>query len=247
MKTILSYGGGRQTVAICVLIARGILPRPDRIVMADTGREAAATWEYLDAHVRPILSPLGLTVEIAPHSLATVDLHGRNGDLLLPVYTVTGKLPGYCSNEWKARVVQRHLKAQGVDRCTLWIGYAFDERRRWDKPEDTGPWSKEYPLVDLMLTTAGCIEVVTRHGLPAPPESSCWMCPNRRNGQWSRLSPAEFTAACDLDESLRADDIANGGSGVYLHHSRIPLRLADLNTPEKSDVVRQCGLGMCFV
>jgi hypothetical protein len=32
---VLNYGGGRQTVAICILIARGILPKPDRIVIAE--------------------------------------------------------------------------------------------------------------------------------------------------------------------------------------------------------------------
>lgn len=34
-----------------------------------------------------------MKVEIAPHTLATVDLYAGNGDLLLPVYTATGKLP----------------------------------------------------------------------------------------------------------------------------------------------------------
>lgn len=36
---ILNYGGGRQTVAMCILIKRGVLPRPDHIIIADTGRE----------------------------------------------------------------------------------------------------------------------------------------------------------------------------------------------------------------
>jgi hypothetical protein len=247
---VLSYGGGRQTVAVCVLVARGVLPRPDRIVMADTGRENASTWEYLDRYVRPLIASLGLEVEVAPHSLATVDLYAHNGDLLLPVYTADGKLPGFCSDEWKRRVVKRHLAAQGVQSGEMWIGFALDERRRvqrMSRNEDTRGFPPRFPLVELMLTTAGCIEVVKRAGLPEPPHSSCWMCPHKRNVEWLALTPVEFAAACDLDDDLRATDIENGGSGVYLHHSRMPLRTADLNVPESAPVVRQCGLGMCVV
>jgi hypothetical protein len=249
-QTILSYGGGRQTVAICVLISRSVLPKPDRIVMADTGRENASTWDYLDAHVRPLLAPLSLAVEVAPHSLATVDLYAHNGDLLLPVFTATGKLPGYCSDEWKRRVVKRYLTTQGVRSGEMWIGFALEERRRVQRMcanEDTRGFPPRFPLVELMLTTADAIEVVKSAGLPEPPHSSCWMCPHKRNKEWLALTPTEFAAACDLDDELRAEDIERGGSGVYLHHSRVPLRQASLSVPETGETVRQCGLGMCFV
>ena len=33
---ILSYGGGTQSIAICILIAQGRLPKPERIIIADT-------------------------------------------------------------------------------------------------------------------------------------------------------------------------------------------------------------------
>ena len=49
----ISYGGGTQSAAICVLIAQGQLSRPERIVMADTGREASQTWDYLRDVINP--------------------------------------------------------------------------------------------------------------------------------------------------------------------------------------------------
>jgi 3'-phosphoadenosine 5'-phosphosulfate sulfotransferase (PAPS reductase)/FAD synthetase len=104
--TVLNYGGGRQTVAICLLIAKGILPKPDRIVMADTGRENPTTFEYLDKYVQPLLREHGMQVEIAPRSLAKVDLHSHKGDLLIPAFTKTGKLSAFCSGEWKRDVVE---------------------------------------------------------------------------------------------------------------------------------------------
>ena len=68
---VWSYGGGVQSAAIAVLVLRGELPRPACIVMADTSREASATWAYLDGVVQPALAEVGLRVEIALHELAT--------------------------------------------------------------------------------------------------------------------------------------------------------------------------------
>lgn len=143
---VLSYGGGVQSVAMCLLVAQGRLPRPDRIVIADTGREARSTWEYLDAHVQPLLREHDLTVEIAPHSLASHDLRGTSGSLLIPVWTRDGvPTPGFCSGEWKRDVVYRYLRNSGVKQSVHWIGYSLDERRR-ARPS-SGNRHQVYPLL----------------------------------------------------------------------------------------------------
>lgn len=249
MTDILNYGGGRQTVALCLLIARGIWLPPDRIVIADTGREKRSTWDYLEAYTRPLLKPLGLEIEIAPRTLATVDLYSHNGTLLMPVFTATGKLSAYCSSEWKREVVARHLRASGVSSGVNWIGFAADESKRI-KSQSRGKWSIRFPLIELMLTKENCQRIILDHGWPLPPPSSCWMCPNMGNAEWREIRdnrPDEFVAACVLDEELRTEDIERGGSGVYLHASRVPLRLADLDASDRRDPSRQCGLGTCFV
>lgn len=104
-----SYGGGVQSCAIAVLIAQGLLPKPELVVMADTSREATETWEYTETHIGPLFDRLGMELNIIPHTLATVDLYGTKGDALLPAYTAdgAGKLPTFCSVEWKQRVVRR--------------------------------------------------------------------------------------------------------------------------------------------
>lgn len=245
---VLSYGGGRQTAAMCILIEQGRLPRPDRIVIADTGREKSSTWDYLSEVIQPRMQAIGLSVEIAPRSLAYVDLYAHNGDLLLPVYTPTGKLPAFCSTEWKARVVERYLRNQGVKDYTTWIGFAYDERQRI-KVRD----GRAFPLVDAMLTKSDCRQIITDSGLPMPPPSSCWMCPNMANSEWRYVRdnyPADFEQACQLDEAIREEDIAQGHKGVWLHHSRKPLRTAPIDDDDGRDGKiegRQCGLGLCFV
>ena len=248
MTEILNYGGGRQTAAMCELIRTDRLPRPDRIVIADTGREKPSTWEYLAEIVQPRMASVGLTVEIAPRSLAYVDLYGHNGDLLLPVYTPTGKLPAFCSNEWKQRVVTRYLRQQGVEEHTSWIGFAWDERSRIKGTE-----GRRFPLVEMGLTKADCRQIITDAGMPMPPPSSCWMCPNMGNSEWRYIRdhyPDAWTQACALDEEIRDEDRARGNAGVWLHVSRQPLATAPIDDDDGRDGKlegRQCSLGLCFV
>lgn len=247
---VLSYGGGRQTIALAILVAAGILPRPDRIVVADTAREARATWDYLDRYVAPLLATVGLTVERAPHSLATVDLYALNGDLLIPAFTATGKLPTFCSQEWKARVVQRHLRATGVGPdaiVTSWIGFAADEAERIRGNYGEGCWRKVYPLVERGLTTGDCLAIIARHGWPEPSPSSCVMCPHRKNSQWRALrdgSPDEWAVAIGIDADIRE---ADERGALYLHRQRVPLAEADIDADEPEEVARQCSLGLCMV
>lgn len=250
MTIVFNYGGGRQTVAMCIMIAKGILPKPDVAVMADTGRENPMTWEYLDKYTQPLMRDLGVPVQVASHELATVDLHGHNGDLLIPVYTQTGKLPTYCSNEWKRRVVNRYLRSIGVKGGGVrWIGLAMDERKRWKRHHNVveGNWKTVCPLVDKMMNTHACLEVVKAFGWPEPHHSSCWMCPHKRNKEWRDLRdkhPEAFQKAIDMDEELRDEDEMGG---VFLHNSRVPLAEADIERDEDEETVRQCSLGMCFV
>lgn len=252
-----SYGGGTQSIAVAWLIAEGKLPRPERIVMADTGREATETWEYTEAWVKPLLTSLDLTLEVAPHSLATVDLYSHKGTLLIPAITGPGggQFSTYCSGEWKAEVVRRYLRSlgYGAKRPVLtWLGMSLDEIGRL-KPGDL-QWQKlHWPLVfDVPLTRADCRALILRHGWPEPPKSSCWMCPFRNNSQWARLKehyPADWQAAIELDEAIRARDPMHRHA---VHRSGLPLAEADLSVADMPDLplfgqMGGCDSGYCMV
>jgi len=233
-------------VALCLLVVQGRLPRPDFILCADTGREARSTWDYLDTHTRSLLAMVGLHVDVVPHSLAAVDLYARDGQTLLPAYTATGALRTFCSTEWKARVMQRWLRTQGVRGATSWVGFTLDERHRVTGHQDP-PWYRSYPLIDLMLTRSDCERLLLDAGLPLPPKSSCFCCPFRTNVEWRHirdLYPDQWEEAIALDEEIRA---ADDRDGLYLHRSRVPLARADIDTPERTQTEKQCGLGYCFL
>jgi hypothetical protein len=251
MINILNYGGGIQSVAICVLILRGHLDKPDRVVIADTGYEVQSTWIYIEEHTQPLLADIGLQIEVAPHSLSRYDLVDRSGGLLMPMHTSTGQMRTFCSANWKRDVVNAHLEREhGIRDMCKWIGFSLDERRRATlKPERKGI-AIRYPLLELHLTRQDCKSIIMSAGLPLPRKSRCYFCPHQSNAEWSELrdmAPDEWDKAVRFDEKWRdamptevIDD-----SRVYLHRSRLPLSQADLSRTSGENM--QCGMGMCFL
>lgn len=244
---ILSYGGGRQTVAICALILQDRLPRPDRIVMADTGRENPMTWNYLRDVTGPAMAAIGMAIEVSSCDLRTVDLYANNGDLLMPVFTNSGKLRPFCSAKWKAEAMDRYLrKRYGINAGAKWIGFSADEKRRLKDDQTRGNWTFRYPLVELGITSDGCREIIESHGWPQPHRSSCWMCPNKNDDEWAYIRdhyPELWAEACEIDQECREND---DRGGVWLHRARVPLAEA-LDRDAKTESDPRCETGMCFV
>lgn len=253
MRKILSYGGGKQTAALCVLVCEGALPRPDRIVMADTGRERSSTWAYLHDVIEPYLARHGLTVEIAPHTLATVDLYAHNGDLLIPAWTQNGKLPTYCSGEWKREVMYRYLRSVGETECETWIGFSSDEAGR--AHESKRLWCGfRFPLLEMNISRWGCELLAKKAGLAPAPKSCCWCCPHMHDDQWVDLRdnwPDDWAKAVALEKDLIEADTMGG---VYLHQQRMPLDLVTLQSKDQKPTQptlgdyteRGCATGGCW-
>ncbi|MCP4990806.1 MAG: hypothetical protein GY928_33635 [Colwellia sp.] len=245
---IWSYGGGRQSTAILILIAQGKLPKPELAIIADTGRERSSTWQYLEKYTKPIMDKLGIPLVIASHELAKVDLYAHNGDLLLPVFTKTGKLPTFCSSEWKKHVVRRKLRQLGYGPkkpIKMWMGMSLDEVSRL-RVSDVKWIENYYPLCfTCKLRSHECITIVERFGLPQPPHSSCWMCPNIGNKEWLDIktkTPDDFEKAVKLDCQTRKNDKKGG---VFLHPDLKPLDQVDFKAKGDERIQRECS-GFCF-
>lgn len=242
---VLSYGGGTQTIAMIVLALTGRIEMPDLFVLADTGREKTSTFDYMNELVQPALERTERQVVIASHALATVDLYSGNGDLLIPVYTETGKLPTFCSTEWKERVIKRYLRSIGLDAVDCWIGYSVDEASRADRKEDLEWYKRRYPLIEAGISRTDCKVIIKDYGWPLPHKSACKMCPNQDDDGWietKRDYPADFAEAVALEKEIRELD------DIWLHESRQPLDQVVFQ-PGKKRAKRgayQCSFG-CFV
>jgi len=195
--------------------------------------------------MRPLLAKHGIEVQIAPHSLANVDLYSHKGKLLVPAFTQTGKLPTYCSSEWKTLVVRRHLRSLGVEECDMWIGISTDEIERL-KPSDKQWVHHVWPLCNMpvsmgygvQMNRIECLQYIRNRGIADPPKSCCVICPHRRNPQWQRqkaLYPQDHKRAVEIGKVILEHDLQSGHSGVWLHESRKPLDEIDFSqadTPE---------------
>lgn len=263
-NSVFNYGGGRQSTAIVVLMRRGIIPKPSRIIMANTGREVPRTFVYLATYIQPILDEIGLRVEvIEPRFDPYPTVYGPDDKPLIPMFTREmqdgkpgdGKFSPFCTGTWKRDQMNRFLSQQKWPKCDRLIGFAWDEQRRINRllaAEDKAPegYKYKFPLADLMIKTEDAIRIVESFGLPTPSVSRCWFCPHQKNAEWRDVRdnyPDQWEAACVEDEEQREQDLFRGGLGVWLHHSREPLRTADIESDEPGETVRQCSLGACFV
>jgi hypothetical protein len=211
---VFSSGGGTQSACIAAMICNGDLPKPGYSIIADTGYELSTTWEYHDQVVYPALKKSGVElIRVRAKDYATVELYGgKNGDsLLIPAFTTesgeVGKLPAYCSNEWKQRVIQRWLREQGVKKAQIWLGYSIDERHRIRVKE--GNWINAWPLIEKRFNRQNSINYVKEIGWPEPPRSACWMCPNRNLREWAdqkENNPEDFKKAVNFENAIQRKD-----------------------------------------
>ncbi len=234
-----------QSVATGVLIRQGILPRPDFSGIADTSRERQATWDYMTNHLQPYLDPIGVKIEVIPHDMAPCDMYSKNGDMVVPAYTLEGRLGAFCSGMWKRDVFERWLRTKGVKTATFWLGFSLDEMRRATGKAHRDWLQPQYPLIDKLITREGCLSIIEKAGLPRPPKSRCWCCPHQNEEEWEevRANPEEWAKAVQLDKDIREVDEQHA---LYLHSSRVPLELADLTVDETFPLFRQCQDAGCW-
>lgn len=182
-----------------------------------------------------------------------------------------GMMQRQCTKEYKIEPVERALRrvvlglkpGQRMPKdihVRHWFGISADETRRMRMSRHR--WQTNcYPLVlkpdndpsawraDLWRARRRhhCLEWLREADYPKPPRSACIGCPYRSNAEWRALTPEEFEDACLVDETIRKSGGERGE--LFLHRDCVPLRDADLRTPEERgqlNWIDECQ-GMCGV
>ena len=239
---IISFGGGVQSTAMAILAAQGKI-EVDAFVFCDTGFEQSIVFDFLNAYTIPMLKDAGIPFHIAK----AVDHTKYAGDVNLPPFFANkkgteGRLPAYCSAKWKREVFERFcnekFKAKSYE---VLFGFSTDEKHRAARMKPTRKWNPKFPLLDLQMRRGDCIALVERVFNAEPPRSSCYMCPNHTQPEWSHVMESS-----DREKVIEYDKEVLEPLGFYLTSEY--KRITDCNFSDENEVMfsRLCS-GGCFL
>ena len=219
---VASVSGGKDSTALmCALIAAGI---PFRAVFADTGWEAAETYEYLGTLERV----LGLTI----------DRVGAPGGMRAKIRERAGfpaRMQRWCTRELKLDPLRafHDRVAEECDADTVSaVGIRAEEsasRARMAGWEHSPEWGGYVWRPLLHWTVADVLSIHHRHGIPIHPlyqrghsRVGCWPCIFADKAEirlWAEHDPASVAEVAALErecEALRAERNAET-PGRYTH------------------------------
>lgn len=279
---VFNYGGGVQSNAALVLAVEGKIDyRTFLFCNVGDDSEHPETLRYVHEVAMPYAHKHDINlIELqkvsrngTPQTILTTMID--KSFVNIPMYMTTEKsrgapLPRVCTNNFKVRVAEKWLKEQaGIadvlkkDRKTkiphprplaiTAMGISMDEFQRM-RSSSGNEWQQlAYPLIDLRLTRADCIDIIKQAGLPIPPKSSCWFCPYHSKAVWQEMrdnQPALFEKVMDLENQINTFRASKGKRPVWFTSRAIPIAqftsqaiqdtLPDIN----GDV---CDSGYCFL
>ncbi len=231
---VVSYGGGVNSVALCVWLSQHpeLVPRVRAIVMADPGSEHLGTTVYRDVIMPDFLRAHGLP-QITVIDRITEGKHRPRAWRLetleeecLRIGSVPSVAYGYkkCSAKYKAEPqrwwIERQPWAQELwasgGKVTKTLGYDADEDRRvtkalsvdWAPQQERDRFNYLYPLHADGIDREGCEALIASAGLPPCPKSACTFCPNNKLDEWVALrrdEPEAFARAVEMSAAAKID------------------------------------------
>lgn len=214
---VLSLGAGVQSSVLLLLACRGILPKPDLAIFADTQWEPKAVYSHLwwlaeqaDAAGIPVfIGTAGNLKADALRSMVPRTIEQGSRAASMPLFTLghdgkTGMIRRQCTKEYKLEVVTQAIRSLAgltkgqrapVDlHVTQWIGISIDEKQRMRVSQHR--WlTNEYPLIGWPTpflarpwSRADCQSWFTEH-CPSRtlPRSSCIGCPFHSDEEWAAM------------------------------------------------------------
>jgi len=227
MRYVFSCGGGVQSTACLVLAAEGKIPYKT-FIFSNVGNkaESPATIRYIDEVLKPYAAKHGIDwIDVG-----WVDRSGHQRDLYeelltqersinIPAY-MPGGMPGNrnCTVHYKIKPIAKWIKNNAPD-CVLGKGISTDEPHRATPSRESDGYTSAYPLIELGISRADCLEIARKAGIPQPPKSSCWFCPFKTTDQWTtmrREQPELFERAAALERTLQDRRKALNKDMVYI-------------------------------
>lgn len=231
---VVSYGGGRNSTAMLIgMWSKGIIP--DLILFADTGGEKPETYEYLQIFSDWLTGKGMPPVTVTSRQTLGMNKHEKYSTLeecCLINQTLPSKAYGgsTCSLNWKAEPQNKFLKTWKLAQDTWkrgelvrkFIGFHAGEISRLFNRKSGQPYLTsdrcfhEYPLVNWGWHQGHCEAIIEASGLPMPPKSACFYCPNMRAKEIRELAqnhPDLFQRAIAMERNAQEKNNTVKGLG----------------------------------
>lgn len=228
---VVSCGVGRDSVAMLVgMHERGL--RPAAVVFADVGSEKPGTYAFIP-HLREWLRmvefPDLTIVKYQPKHAPYTTIEGN----LVMNATLPGATfnKGSCTLKFKVEPQLRWARTQPEfikcwargEKVAKLIGFECDEGYRQKRAADkahAGKGTTEanrydwlYPLMEWGWDLEKCIEKIRAAGMPVPPKSACFMCPNQKPHEVAELDDDQRARIMRIE--LRAEPFNRKVHGLW--------------------------------
>lgn len=274
-KRFLSLGGGVQSSALALMIAKGEILPVDAAVFADTGWEPKQVYdwlEYLETEVLISKNPFPI-FKVSKGNIREDLIKGcanrdkretptrwssipffmikKNGEKAMGMRQCTYDYKIYPLHKMMRQLcgLQPKQKANDV-LCDVLLGISWDEKTRMNPSKNA--WSEHlFPLIERRMTRLDCIQWLEKNNYPIPPKSACIGCPYRNDNEWRLIKkdPVAWADAVEVDRIIRNPN-GKMESEQYMHRSCVPLDQVDLETLEEKGQLNMflddCE-GMCGV
>ena len=257
LPQVLSMGWGVQTVAMLVMVEKGMLPKPDLIIHSDTGAEKPETHEWKERYGIPLMKKLGIDYYEVMKDSGIVE--GYKAKKTIPIVGFRS-----CTYNYKVKPILERLKmiykkpsgsGQKKPYWQSWIGISTDEANRKIKRKDQTPKYQEmiYPFLDLDLSRRDLIDIIVNAGYEPPVKSGCFMCPYmglRGFLEVKEKHPELFDIAVEM-ENLYFEKFPERENGFIMSSKTKLQTLKEMKSlfsyTEIDNDERECDSGGCFL
>lgn len=240
---ILSFGGGRQTVALLISMKKLFTNNKKAwVVFADTGGEHQETYDYISNYIMPYCKI---------NNINFVRVHNKYGKTLYDYCWDKKIVPSIkfrdCTTKFKIapirKFIREELKVTRKNPCYVHIGISYDEATRMNASDvlyakSVYPFVDGYRDIEGKKTVDDCAKIVSNEGFPPVPKSGCWFCPFARTVDL--LDPRYHSKTIALEENnSRFPEIKLRGIGKSVK----PVKELSVNDIGKDS----CKSGYCMV
>jgi hypothetical protein len=213
---VFPFGCGVNSVALAILLVQKNIV-PDYILFANTGGFSNLGEKHETYRYKRFFSNWLKSKGFPEIKTVVYNEEGLYREMIrlktLPSIAFGWKT---CSIKWKIYSSDNYLKSKKVADRKKIIGYDAGEGHRSKTDYTEEGVSFWYPLVDWDIDRMDCVKIIIDAGLPLPPKSSCFFCPNMNAWEIHQLKeedPCRFDKAIEMEQNAKEKLTAVRGLG----------------------------------